>query len=280
MKNKRYDEVHIKDMQVFAKHGVYNEENVLGQKFLVSAILYIDTRMAAKTDDLSYSTNYGEVCCLMENLLKENTYNLIETAAENVADTILKKYSSVEGVSIEIKKPWAPVGIPVEYVSVKIERFWHNVYIAMGSNLGDKKAYLDMAVRRLIERKDCHVDKVSDYIITEPYGYTAQDDFLNGCLALRTLLTPEELLEVLQSIEKEAKREREIHWGPRTLDLDILLYDDLIMETDKLTIPHKEIHLRGFVLTPLAQIAPYAEHPVFHKSVLQLKEELEGKQKL
>lgn len=277
MRNKKYDEIHIRDLQVFAKHGVYNEENVLGQKFLVSAVLYIDTKMAAKTDDLTYSTNYGEVSCLIENFLKENTYHLIETAAENVADAILRKYPSVEGVSIEMKKPWAPVGIPVEYISVKIERFWHKAYIAMGSNLGDKKAYLDFAVRKLIERKDCHVDKVSDYIITEPYGYTAQDDFLNGCMEIKTLLSPNELLDVIHDIEKEAKREREIHWGPRTLDLDILLYDDIIMETENLTIPHIEMHKREFVLEPLAQIAPYAEHPAFHKTILELKEALDCK---
>ncbi len=277
MKNKKYDEIHIRDLQVFAKHGVYNEENVLGQKFLVSVVLYIDIKKAAKTDDLSYSTNYGEVSCLIENFLKENTYNLIETVAENVADIILRKYPSVEGVSVEIKKPWAPVGLPVEYISVKIERFWHNVYIAMGSNLGDKKAYLDFAVRKLIERKDCHVDKVSDYIVTEPYGYTAQDDFLNGCMEIKTLLSPNELLDVIHDIEKEAKREREIHWGPRTLDLDILLYDNIIMETENLTIPHIEMHKREFVLEPLAQIAPYAEHPAFHKTILELKEGLDCK---
>lgn len=277
MANRKYDEIHIENLCVFANHGVFEEENTLGQKFLLSLTLYTDTGKAGKTDDLTYSTNYGEVSAFAEKLLKENTFNLIETAAEKTAEEILKKYPGVEGVEVELKKPWAPVGLPLDYVSVKITRFWHRAYIAMGSNLGDKKAYLDFGVRKLIERKDFHVDAVSDYIITEPYGYTAQDDFLNGCMSVRTLLTPSELLDFLQEIENEAQRKREIHWGPRTLDLDILMYDDLMIHTDRLTVPHVELAKRSFVLDPLAEIAPYAVDPVTGRTVLQLKEELENK---
>lgn len=279
MENKKYDIIRIENLTVFASHGVFPEENKLGQKFLVSASLFTDTEKAGKTDDLEYSTDYGEVSAYISDFLKDHTYKLIETAAEKTAEAVLKKHPGVEGIEIEIKKPWAPVGLPLDYVSVKIKRFWHDVYIALGSNLGDKQRNLDFGVRRLIEREDCHIEKVSDYIITEPYGYTAQDDFLNGCLRMKTLLSPEELLDVLNGIEQETGRERTIHWGPRTLDLDILLYDDLIMQTEKLTIPHIEMHKRDFVLEPLVQIAPYAFHPAFGKTALELKEELEGREK-
>ena len=103
---------------------------------------------------------------------------------------------------------------------------------------------------------------------------TDQDEFLNGALKLRTLLTPHELLERLHEIEREAKRERVIRWGPRTLDLDILLYDSEILDDEELHIPHIEMHKRDFVLKPLAQIAPYARHPVYNRTVQELLEAL------
>lgn len=121
--------------------------------------------------------------------------------------------------------------------------------------------------------------KVSDFLVTAPYGGVEQDDFLNGALALKTLLTPQELLERLHEIEQEAHRERLIHWGPRTLDLDILLYDDLVLDTPDLIIPHVEMHLRDFVLIPLAQIAPWKRHPVLGLTVSQMLADLQAKQK-
>ena len=131
-----------------------------------------------------------------------------------------------------------------------------------------------MAVSRLSQSEGCRVKKVADYIVTEPYGGVEQDDFLNSCLELETLLLPAELLTLLHEIEAAADRKREIHWGPRTLDLDILLYDDLVMDSEALTIPHVEMHKRDFVLTPLVQIAPWVRHPVFGKTAKEMKEEL------
>ena len=121
----------------------------------------------------------------------------------------------------------------------------------------------------------CQVIKVADYIQTEPYGGVEQDVFLNSALELRTLLYPEELLRLLNQIEAEAGRERTIHWGPRTLDLDILLYDDIIFDSDVLHIPHVEMHKRSFVLDPMVQLAPYKRHPVLGETMLELREKLD-----
>lgn len=268
------DEIKIENLEVFANHGVFPEENVLGQKFLVSAILYTDTRRAGQTDDLAASIHYGEVSQFINNYMKEHTYKLIERAAESLAEELLLGIKHLEKVELELKKPWAPVGLPVEYVSVKIKRQWHTAYIALGSNVGDKQKYLDDAVKSLNKIPGCQVTKTSSWLVTSPYGMKEQDDFLNGCLELKTLLFPEELLAALNRIEQDAGRERIIHWGPRTLDLDILFYDDLILESDTLCIPHADLQNRNFVLQPLEEIAPYKHHPGSGKTVKEMRSAL------
>lgn len=273
------DKIKIENLEVFANHGVFPEETKLGQKFLVSVTMYTDTRKAGKTDDLTASIHYGEVSQMIDRYMKEHTYQLIERVAESLAEEMLSTLPLLEKVCVKIKKPWAPVGLPLETVAVEIERQWHRVYLALGSNIGDSKQYLDDAVAQLDALKHTRVTKCSSYLVTPPYGMVDQDDFLNACLELRTLMTPEELLEEMHRIEKQAGRERIIHWGPRTLDLDIIFYDDLIMEREDLCIPHVEMHKRKFVLEPLHEIAPYKRHPVYGKTVREMLEEVEIREK-
>ena len=268
------DEIRIEDLEVFANHGVFPEENTLGQKFLVSAVLYTDTRNAGKTDDLTASIHYGEASVFMENFLRTHTFRLLERAAEALAEEMLLGIPLLEKVSLEIKKPWAPIGLPLKTVSVKIEREWHTAYIALGSNMGDRERYLSDAVDALGEIRGCRVEKVSSFIETPPYGVTDQADFLNGCLELRTLLYPRELLDELHRIEAQAGRERIVHWGPRTLDLDIIFYDDLVIQEEDFCVPHVEMQKREFVLAPLAEIAPYKRYPVYGKTVKELLADL------
>lgn len=269
------DKIKIKNLEVFAKHGVFPEENMLGQKFVITAELFTNTRKAGLTDDLLKSIHYGEVSHLMKEFIEKNTFKLVETVVEQLAQKMLLEIPGLARVRLELQKPWAPVALPLETVSVEIERSWHTAYIALGSNLGDKEAYLAAGVKGLDGTKGCDVVAVSDFVTTAPYGGVDQGDFLNGALKLRTLLTPEELLERLQEIEHENQRERKIHWGPRTLDLDILMYDDIILDTEELHIPHVEMHKRDFVLKPLEQIAAYLRHPITQKTVGLMLEELE-----
>jgi len=268
------DKIHIKDLEVFCNHGVYPEETTLGQKFLISAALYTDTREAGLTDDLEKSIDYGKISHQIHDFLKENTYLLIERAVEELAAHLLITNPQLECIRLEIKKPWAPIGLPLAYASVEIKRGWHTAYVGLGSNLGDTHGHLHSAIEGLAAMEDCVVERISEFVVTEPYGMEDQDDFLNGCLKLKTLLPPVELLGRLRELERAAKRERTLRWGPRTLDLDILLYDDLILATPELTIPHMDMHNRAFVLEPMAEIAPYVYHPLLKKTMLQLREEL------
>ena len=183
------DKIIITDLELFGRHGVYPEEQVLGQKFLVSAELFMDTRKAGKTDCLEESVNYGTVCHEIKTFLEEHTYHLIEAAAEHTAEYLLLQFPLLSQVTLELKKPWAPIGLSVESVSVKIARKWHTVYAALGSNMGDREAYLAGAVNALRDTEGIRVETVSDFLMTAPYGVTDQDPFLNGCMKLQTLLT-------------------------------------------------------------------------------------------
>lgn len=250
------------------------EENVLGQMFEVSVTLYTNTREAAKTGELTKTIHYGEVCQRIYDFMKKHTYQLIETAAENMAQDLLLHFPNLKKVKLTIYKPWAPIGLPLETVAVTIKRKWHEAYIALGSNMGDKEKFLNDAVAALDELAECKVIANADYKETKPYGYENQDNFLNGCVKIETLLSPQELLEKLHMIENQANRKREIHWGPRTLDLDIIFYDNKIIQEPDLIIPHCDMENREFVLEPLAQLAPYKKHPVNQQTVMQMLQNL------
>lgn len=267
------DEIRIEKLEVYAYHGVYASENEKGQRFYINAVLYTDTRRAGKEDDLELSTHYGEVCTFIHNYMTSRNYALIEAVAENLAEQILLNYHKLCAIDLEIRKPEAPIELPFESVSVKINRGWHRAVVALGSNLGDREKYIKDAVNTLNEGSN-EVEHMSDLIETKPYGNTNQDNFLNGVLVMKTLLSPNELLQFLHNIEQMAGRERKEHWGPRTLDLDIIFYDNIIMNTETLSIPHIDMENREFVLRPLAQLMPYYRHPVFGKTVGKMLAEL------
>lgn len=133
----------------------------------------------------------------------------------------------------------------------------NRAYIGLGTNIEPRKSHLDKALEKLQENKTITIMKQSSIYETAPVGYTKQADFLNMVVEIKTTLAPERLLDVCQTIEKKLGRERTIRFGPRTIDLDILLYNEESIETERLTVPHPRMHERGFVLIPLAEIAPY-----------------------
>ena len=149
-------------------------------------------------------------------------------------------------------------------------------YIGFGSNIGDRLAHIQNALDTLSKTEGITLQRISSIYKTEPVGYEEQAQFLNGAAAIQTSLSPLSLLHTLKDIETAIGRKHRIHWGPREIDLDILIYGDLCVQTEQLVIPHPEMHLRGFVLVPLAEIAPDVVHPVLRESVQTLLERFEN----
>ena len=147
-------------------------------------------------------------------------------------------------------------------------------YIALGSNLGDREGTLHSAIAAL--RQLGSVDAISSFYETAPVGLVEQPDFLNAVVALRTALSPQELMAALLRIEQQHGRDRSVSVpkGPRTLDLDLLSYGDVVMETPTLTLPHPSLAERRFVLVPLTEIAPQWRHPLSGKTAAILLSEL------
>lgn len=146
------------------------------------------------------------------------------------------------------------------------------IYIGIGSNMGDRQAHCKDAIEKLKD-KGIVIKKASSMYETKPWGLEEQSDFINMTVEAETGLSPEKLLKTLKEVEKEIGRKETVRWGPRIIDLDILFYDDIVINIEHLQIPHPLLHKRDFVLFPLSEIAPDKVHPVLKKNIRQLKEE-------
>ena len=273
MDNKK-DCININELIVYANHGVLQQEKTLGQKFIISAKIYADLEEAYNTDDVNKTINYAKVCELLTKVTKEECYDLIETLASELANKVLEQYELVDSIEITVKKPFAPINLPVECVSVSVIKSRHIAYLSLGSNMGDRGLNINKAIELLNENDKTIVTKIAPFIETKPYGNVEQDDFINTALEIKTLLTPQELLKLANDIEEQLHRVRTIKWGPRTIDVDIIFYDNDIVNESNLIIPHQEMHLREFVLEPLNNIRPQLVHPLLGKSVYQMYSEL------
>jgi len=143
-------------------------------------------------------------------------------------------------------------------------------YISFGSNLGNRLKNIKRGLQLVSRNRSITITKKSSLYETEPVGYENQGWFLNGVIEIETFVLPHKLLSLIKKVERIMGRKRRIRWGPREIDLDILLYNQRCVDTPGLIIPHPRMHERGFVLVPLVEIAPRVIHPIFKKSVQQL----------
>ncbi len=269
------DKMYIRELKIYANHGVLEEEKRLGQLFIVSLEMDINLKKAGKSGRLDETVNYSELCERVINRFCQQKFDLIETAALDLAEYILEQYDAIQGIKVRLKKPWAPIHLALDTVEIMMTRSWHKAYIGLGSNMGDKNNNIKQALEYIEKQRGIKITKCSSLINTKPWGYMEQDDFINAVIEVSTFLEPEELLEVLLEIEKILGRERTIKWGPRSIDLDILMYDQFITHEDNLIIPHPRMHEREFVLKSLVEIAPHLIHPVLKRSMSDLIQDLE-----
>ena len=208
------DKISLTGLEIFAHHGVFDFEKENGQTFILDCTCPLDTRPAGTTDNLAASLDYGALAKRLTALFQEKTFDLIEAAAEYCARALLREYPLVRSLSLTVKKPSAPVGLPLAYPAVSITRSWTPAVLPLGSNIGDRAAELDQACQALATQPDIRLLKTSDWIETAPWGNTDQDPFLNGAVLIETLLSPQELLQTIHTIEAAQGRQRLVHWGP------------------------------------------------------------------
>lgn len=268
------DYIEVVDQKIFAYHGVLQEEKDAGQYFYISFKAYLNMEAAAEQDHMDLSVSYADMCQTVKAIVQGEVYDLIETVADRTATALLLEYPLLERVMLTVKKPSAPVGEPVAYPAVTVDRAWHKAYVALGSNMGDSRNTLQSAIKQLNAHKTTVVTKTATMIKTEPWGKTDQAKFYNSVVELHTLLSPGTLMSLLLNIEKDYGRERAVKWGPRTLDLDLLLYDDLVTDDPHVTIPHPLMEERLFVLEPLCEIAPNMMHPVLRQRIFRLRDQV------
>ena len=154
----------------------------------------------------------------------------------------------------------------------------HIVYIGIGSNIGDKLNHCEKAISEILKADRHKLLAKSSLFKTQPVGYASQDWFVNGVIKLETDLEPPELLRTLKTIESQLGRAQTFRWGPRTIDLDILFFDDIEIHTEELQIPHPLIQNRQFVLVPLVQIDRNFIHPVLKRTIQELLDNLKEDQ--
>jgi dihydroneopterin aldolase/2-amino-4-hydroxy-6-hydroxymethyldihydropteridine diphosphokinase len=259
------DRIVLQGISARGTHGVLEAEKADGQTFLADVTLELDLRPAGQSDDLARTVNYAEVAEQAVAVLTGASLDLIETVAERIAAAALE-HGLVEAVEVTIHKPEAPVGVPFGDVQVSIRRERDApVVVALGGNLGDVRATLEDAVARVGAVDGLMVERVSPLFETDPVGGPQQPDYLNAVLLGRTRLAPQTLLRRLHEVEAWHGRERQLRWGARTLDLDLIQYGDparhtdVVMDDVELTLPHPRAHERSFVLVPWSAADPAAQ---------------------
>ena len=267
-------EIKIKNLKLYGYFGVLDFERKNGQNFIVNVTMQCDVSDDWSTDKLETTVDYAAVATLCADYFEKNICMLLETATYSICEQILLNFDKVKEVTVEIQKPDAPINLEFEYVSVATTLKWENVALSLGSNMNDRQGYIEAAILKLKGARGCKNIKASSIYETAPYGDVAQADFLNCCVVMETYLSPKKLHALTSTIENEAGRERLIHWGPRTLDIDIILFGRRIIDTEALRIPHGDMVNREFVLEPLAEIAPYMMSPVNNKSVVEMLRDL------
>jgi dihydroneopterin aldolase/2-amino-4-hydroxy-6-hydroxymethyldihydropteridine diphosphokinase len=264
----------IKDLNLFGYHGVKESEKKDGQNFRFNIEILLNKDNFLSEDNLENTLNYSEVIKLLKDINSSQRFDLLETLSQTIADRIMEMSSLIEKVSVKIEKTSPPIKENLESVGVectldrksvennvkgKLEGSKVDVYMSLGSNIGNRENNIRKAVSLIGGNAAINIVKVSSIYETEPMYLKDQNSFYNIVLQTQvgTELGPFEMMGFLKGIEYGMGRKRiEKKYGPRIIDIDLLYYGEMFIESDFLTIPHTGIERRKFVLVPLSEIAP------------------------
>lgn len=257
------DKISIVKMEFEGHTGCFDFEKKDGQKFIVSMDLFLDRIKGCYTDDLADTVDYSKIYEVTKAVVNGDKGNLIESLAQKISDAVLGSDDRIEKVIVTVSKPEAPVKGVFETMAVTVERRKKEfVILSLGSNLGDREANINAAEEALKALPGIEGFRCASIYETEPVGLEEQPYFLNTCVGFYTDIEPFELLDRIHVIENDLLRTRDIHWGPRTIDIDIIFYGDRVIIKPELTVPHPRWHLRSFVTVPLREIKNVGpEHP-------------------
>ena len=256
------DRLRMRNMRFFARHGLFPAENELGQHFEVDLELHLDLSRAGRSDNPAHTIDYPKVYALVEEVVLQRQFKLVEALAQHIADTVGKSFAPLN-LTVRVRKPHPPLPAHFDGIEVELHRLLWLSWSLSGwaQTWATPLANVQSAINALANAAPIRVIAVSSAYTSAPVGYLDQPHFTNAAAALKTLLPPRDLLAFLLDIEAAHHRRRRIHWGPRTLDLDILLYGERRLDDQNLTVPHAHLTKRRFVLTPLCEIAPALCHP-------------------
>ena len=284
-----HDRVRLLGVRGTGFHGVFEHERREGQEFVVDVELVVDLAPASASDDLVDTVNYGEIGAAVLARISGEPHDLIERVAGLVAMDVLT-HAAVDEVTVTVHKPQAPVGVPFDDVAVCVTRRREPVpvVVALGANLPYRgeppQVTLSAALACLGPEVGLTDVAASGFYDTEPVRGPQQPAYVNAVLTAMTTLSPTSLLRELHGVEARFGRTREVRWGARTLDLDLIQYGDPASGTDvtsersTLMLPHPRAHERGFVLVPWLEVDPAATLRVgdHTRSVTDLLEQLDS----
>lgn len=244
-------ELKIHQLLCAGKNGIYPEEKKTEQNFLIDANILVDGTELALQDEIESTVNYSSCSHWIRQFLRQSQFSLLETLTLNLTRGLLKKFATIQRTTVTVTKHPASWRDSGTHFSATTTACWIPVILGLGSNLGDRigeltrarEAIEDLPFTRLIKKSPVHE--------TEPLLYSDQPHFLNTAILIETLLSPIELLQQTQRIENQQQRRRDIPKGPRTIDIDILLYGNEVFNRERLKLPHPDLSQRRFWLAEL-----------------------------
>ncbi|MBM7026106.1 2-amino-4-hydroxy-6-hydroxymethyldihydropteridine diphosphokinase [Clavibacter zhangzhiyongii] len=266
------DRILLTGLRVQAHHGVLAQERRDGQPFVIDLEVALDLAPAGGSDELGRTLHYGELAEEVAAAAERDPVDLIETLAERIADVVLA-HPVARSVRVTVHKPDAPIAVPFDDVAVVIERRSTlpapgeavRAVVAVGSNLGDRRATIARAVARIDDVPGLRLVRSSELVESVAVTPAGEDPtkpgYLNGVVLVDARVGPHALLDALAGIERDLGRVRVERWGDRTIDLDVVAFGDARIHDDRLTLPHPRAAERAFVLGPWLQADPDAELP-------------------